>query len=218
MDKMNLIRQRHSVRQYLDKRIEPEKITQIKEKIAEINAKSGLNIQLIESPENVFGGFINKLIGWSRVPCGIAICGKTAPDLEEKCGYFGEELVLFLQEIGLNTCWVGTFNEKNVKPKLDDGEKVVITIALGYGANGGSPHKSKTIEKVTNVSGDMPDWFKNGVEAALLAPTAINQQKFVISLSDNGIAEINTSGKGPYINVDLGIVKYHFDVGIGKIK
>ena len=27
----------------------------------------------------------------------------------------------------------------------------------------------------------MPDWFREGVVAALLAPTAVNQQKFFIS-------------------------------------
>jgi len=35
------------------------------------------------------------------------IAGKTADDLDERAGYYGEHLVLLAQTLGLNTCWVG---------------------------------------------------------------------------------------------------------------
>ena len=60
----------------------------------------------------------------------------------------------------------------------------------------------------------MPDWFKNGIDAALLAPTAMNQQKFVFSL--NGDVVSAKAGVGFYSKIDLGIAKYHFEVGAGK--
>ena len=56
----------------------------------------------------------------------------------------------------------------------------------------------------------MPGWFRNGVKAAMMAPTAMNQQKFHISLED-GEAVI-TAGKGAMTQIDLGIVKYNFEV------
>lgn len=40
---------------------------------------------------------------------------------------------------------------------------------------------------INNVKGETPQWFKNGMEAAMLAPTAMNQQKFVIKLDGNCI-------------------------------
>jgi len=51
------------------------------------------------------------------------------------------------------------------------------------------------------------------VEAALLAPTAVNQQKFRFTLSDRTVKAEATGGFSS--RVDLGIVKYHFERGAG---
>ena len=61
---------------------------------------------------------------------------------------------------------------------LDEGEKIACYIAIGYGETQGVGHKIKTVEQVSNISDITPLWFKKGIEAALLAPTAVNQQKF----------------------------------------
>ena len=61
----------------------------------------------------------------------------------------------------------------------------------------------------------MPDWFRKGMEAAQLAPTAVNQQKFLFTLSDGNTVTAKAIG-GFYDKVDLGIVKYHFEIGAGK--
>ena len=60
---------------------------------------------------------------------------------------------------------------------------------------------------------EMPEWFKKGVEAALKAPTAMNQQKFFIVL--DGEEAVVTAGRGPLTRVDLGIVKYNFEAASG---
>ena len=59
----------------------------------------------------------------------------------------------------------------------------------------------------------MPDWFKEGVKAAQKAPTAINQQKFMITL--DGDTPVIKAKKGPMTNIDLGIVKYNFEAASG---
>ena len=61
----------------------------------------------------------------------------------------------------------------------------------------------------------MPDWFKAGIEAALLAPTAVNQQKFTFTL-DGDTPSVGVSANGPFVRLDLGIVKYHFELGSGR--
>jgi hypothetical protein len=94
------------------------------------------------------------------------------------------------------------------------GEKLCLVIALGYGASQGTPHKSKPVEKLMQVSGDAPDWFRSGMEAVLLAPTAMNQQKFVFALEGDRVSA--RAGLGFYTKIDLGIAKYHFEVGAGK--
>lgn len=115
--------------------------------------------------------------------------------------------------LGLNTCWVAlTFNKKMVQKLIPEGERFSMVIALGYGENQGVPHKGKSYDDVVATKGNAPSWFRNGVEAALLAPTAINQQKFVIGMQDKKPA-IKISGRGFYTDTDLGIVKYHFEKG-----
>lgn len=214
MDTLRLMEERHSVRSYLKKPIEPKKLSLILAEIDRINERSGLHIQFMENAEGVFGSIFSRFIGWKHVQSYLALVGSDAPELYEKCGYYGEELVLYLQSIGLNTCWVGMFNASAVKAEVCPGEKLVITIPLGYGADSGKPHKSKAISEVTDVS-DMPDWFRIGVKYALLAPTAVNQQKFFFSL-DGDAPSVRVTGKGPFVKLDLGIVKYHFEAASGR--
>jgi nitroreductase len=143
----------------------------------------------------------------------IAVAGpKALPDLEERGGYYGQKLVIAAQQAGLNTCWVaGTYKKGKCKAELREGEELVCVIAIGYGENEGKKHKSKALSRLCSVPEDeMPGWFRNGVKAAMMAPTAMNQQKFHISLED-GEAVI-TAGKGPMTLIDLGIVKYNFEV------
>ena len=135
--------------------------------------------------------------------------------LEERVGYYGERLVLEIQKMGLNTCWAGTFSRKNIDADVADDEKLVISIAVGYGKDQGRPHKSKTAEQVIEAKGDKPEWFNKGVEMALLAPTAINQQKFKIRLNEDGTVDIVDKG-GPFSKVDKGIVRRHFEIGAEK--
>ena len=140
---------------------------------------------------------------------------ETDPDLDEKCGYYGERLVLKAQQLGLNTCWVAmTYRKIKSAFTVNSGEKLCIVIALGYGQTQGIPHKSKSVEQVSRADGPLPDWFRSGVEAALLAPTAMNQQKFCFRLSGSQVSA--TAGMGFYSKIDLGIAKYHFELGAGK--
>lgn len=213
MNTMELMRSRHSVRQYSTKKIEPEKREALNLLAEECNQESGLHIQIFYDDASCFGGLFAKAASFKGCENYIALVGdKEDPKLEEKAGYYGEMLVLKAQELGLNTCWAGLTKGKG-KAAVGANEKQVITIALGYGANQGKAHKSKTPAQVSNVTTEAPDWYRTGVEAALLAPTAVNQQRFKIVLN-NGKAKI-TAQAGPFSIVDLGIVKCHFEMASG---
>ena len=145
----------------------------------------------------------------------IAVVGdKRIGDLEERCGFYGELLVLKAQELGLNTCWVALTHGKS-KAVVNDGEEEVIIISLGYGETQGTARKSKTVLDVSNITPDSPEWFGKGVEAALLAPTAINQQKFKFTAVDDRVY-LESGHIGPCLKIDLGIVRCHFDLGAGR--
>ena len=212
-----IIKERHSVRDYLDKPIEGEILEVLQNEISSCNEESGLNMQLVLNEENAFGKFL--LSNFDNCKNYIVIMGKKDDKmLQEKAGYYGEKVVLKAQEIGLNTCWVAlTYNKKEIPCIIEEDEKIVIIIAIGYGANSGVEHDRKKFEDVTKtISSVIPGWFDKGVEYALYAPTAMNQQKFVLKLKSSKDVELKSSGIGPYTKVDLGIVKYHFELGAGK--
>lgn len=214
---MNLteaIKARHSVRQYKNQPLDAETIKALQEEIQTCNQESGLHIQLVTNEPKAFDGFMAHYGKFSGVTSYIAMIGKKG-GLDEACGYYGERLVLFAQQLGLNTCWVGaSYRKIKTAFEIEKGEKLYIVIALGYGETQGNPHKTKAVSDVAKFEEPVPDWFKNGMEAVLLAPTALNQQKFFFTL--NGRQVSAKAGVGFYTKIDLGIVKYHFEAGAGK--
>ena len=214
MEIMELIRSRHSVRQYQDKKIPADIREQLNGYASGLNREGDLNIQIIYDEPECFNSRMAHYGKFENTNNYIAMVGKKSDGLEERCGYYGEKLVLKAQELGLNTCWVALTHGKS-KAVIGSDEKEVIIIALGYGKTQGVSRKSKTAADVSNITADSPEWFKRGVEAALLAPTAINQQKFKFML--DGSTVYASSGRlGPNLRVDLGIVKCHFELGAGK--
>ena len=226
------IKVRHSVRQYSDKPIEAEKIAQLQALIDKSNSEAGLHMQLVTNEPNAFSQGMAKYGKFSGISNYIAMVCKKGEDTT--LGYYGEQVVLLAQTLGLNTCWVGlTFSKQPDSYKVRDGEHLVCLVPVGYGANQGVQHpQKKTVADVcedkrnltsnsnSGLTSNLPAWFIRGAEAALLAPTAVNQQLFRFVLHDGNKVEAKkafslTNGMG-YASVDLGIVKYHFEIGAGK--
>lgn len=207
------MRARHSVRQYEDKPLPQEVIQRLNEEIKTCNDEGNMHIQLITNEPKAFDGFMAHYGKFSGVTNYIALIGPKR-NLDEKCGYYGERLVLLAQQLGLNTCWVAmSYSKIKTAFTINPGEKLCLVISLGYGITQGVAHKSKSLKSVVEPSVPLPDWFQKGAEAALLAPTAMNQQKFTIERSGKQV--FLKPGMGFYTKVDLGIVRYHFELGAG---
>lgn len=215
MTEMELMRQRHSVRQYTDQAIDTETVLALQKEIDAVNQESGLSVQLITDEPKAFDSFLAHYGKFSGVSDYIAMVGKKSRQLDELCVYYGERLVLKVQELGLNSCWVAlTYRKIPGTFKVEKNEKLVVVIAIGYGKTAGKAHISKSVQDISNLNTDSPEWFRKGVEAALLAPTAMNQQKFRL-IYNNGKVKAS-AGMGFYTQLDLGIVRYHFELGAGK--
>ena len=217
------IEARHSVRAYKDQPLSEDIVKQLEDKIVELNREGQLHIQLVCHEPKAFQGMLAKYGKFRHVTSYLVMAGKKSDDLDERIGYYGEHLVLFAQTLGLNTCWVGlSYSKVPGTYVLEEGEKIACYIAIGYGATQGVSHKIKTVEQVSNASDATPSWFRKGVEAALLAPTAVNQQKFSFEYvgEENGRHKVRaTRGFSlvGYTQMDLGIAKYHFEIGAGKV-
>ena len=222
MTMQEAIEARHSVRAYKDLPLSEEIVKLLEDELVKLNNEGQLHIQLICNEPKAFQGTMAKYGKFRNVNNYLVMAGKKAEDLDERVGYYGEQIVLLAQTLGLNTCWVGLSYRKVPEAyNVGKDEKLVCMIALGYGETQGVPHKIKTVEQVSNASDITPSWFRKGVEAALLAPTAVDQQKFsfeYVGMNNNrhqvrakkGISMIG------YTQMDLGIAKYHFELGAGK--
>lgn len=215
MTLIEAMEQRHSVRKYLDRKIGADTVSRLRAMIESVNAESGLHMQLVLNEPKAFRSGLIRYGGFSNANNYIAMVGPKGERLDETCGYYGEKLVLEAQRLGLNTCWVG-FKVGKVPGayEIRPGEETALVIAIGFGAKPGSPHRSKKPEQVSNLTADSPDWFRQGVKYALLAPTAINQQRFLLTRKDGNRVHAEKK-RGPFSAVDLGIVKLHFELGAG---
>ena len=217
------IEARHSVRAYTGQPLAADVVEVLEEKIRELNEKGHLHMQLIRNETKAFQGKLAKYGKFRGVNDYIVMAGQKADDLDERIGYYGEQLVLLAQTLGLNTCWVGlSYSKVPGTYVLDAGEVIEAYISIGYGETQGVSHKIKSVEQVSNANDLTPSWFRQGVEAALLAPTAVNQQKFFLEYipARDGkpvrvLAKRNFSLIG-FTQMDLGIAKCHFEIGAGK--
>jgi hypothetical protein len=214
LELIEAIRARHSVRQYTDEPIAGDTLAALNRVIAECNKEGALHIQLVRNEPAAFGGMLAKMGRFAGVCNYVALGGLKSADLDEKCGYYGEWIVLEAQRLGLNTCWVGDpLRRGKAVVEMAPGEKLALLITIGYGKTQGVPHKSKPLESFYTATEPLPDWFLAGVEAARLAPTAIHQQKFHFALNGDTVAV--TTAPGPLVAVDMGIAKRHFEIGAG---
>ena len=213
MDAWELMKARHSVRQFTDQPLPDESAAALQAEIDRCNEESGLHIQLITGEPNAFGAGKTGYGQFKNCRNYLVLAGPGGRD--EAVGYYGERVVLKAQALGIDSCWVAlTYKKSRAEGTLLPGEKRYLVVALGCGAGKGKAHTSRTASAVSDLTDDSPDWFKKGVAAALLAPTAMNQQKFRFTLSGEKVTA--RAGLGFYTKIDLGIAKYHFELGSGK--
>lgn len=216
MNILDAIEARHSVRSYKDDPIPDETRDLLNAYVKHCNKEGNLHISIQYDDPDGFDSRLAHYGNFRNVKNYIVLAGKPGDDFSLRCGYYGEKIVLYAQKLGLNTCWVAlTFNKRKVKKLLVPGEALCMVISLGYGETQGIPHRSRSFDNVVKAT-DYPDWFKKGVEAALLAPTATNQQKFLFAYNDGNVT-LSAKGIGPHLETDLGIVKYHFEAGSGYV-
>ena len=215
---------RHSVRQYLNKDIEEEKVAELQQAIGKANTEAGtdtggkarIHLQLVTKEPLAFSQGLAKYGKFSGVSNYIVLVCRRGND--ELVGYYGERVALLAQMLGLNSCWVGlTYKKQPDHYTVEADEAILGVIALGYGVTQGVQHSMRPLENYCKVQGAMPEWFRKGMEAAMLAPTATHMQKFEFELLPDGKVAARTRFAliGSYREVDLGIVKYHFEIGAG---
>lgn len=206
------IKLRHTVRKFKADSIPEDIVAKINSRIEELNSRYNLSMRLVQDFNKGVWSIL-KFISKNTSNFVVLAIKEENDKQKEFLGYASSDLMLYIQTLGLNSWWIGGTYSNKVE-QFASQEIVRGILVIGYGENQGKPHKSKTYEEVASYKGEPPSWFKDGVQAALDAPTAMNKQAFKIEGEDNKVKIIyKESG---FSNEDLGIVKHHFEIGAGK--
>ena len=226
MDLLQAIDIRVSRRDYLPEPIAPEYAQQLHNSIAQYNALTGYHFQLIEGDTGAFGSIL-RTYGMFRGVCNyIALVGpKQDEHFKEKCGYYGEKIVLEATGYGLGTCWVGaSYNKNACTCEVLSGEVFNAVIAIGHTDHSvsrrekrvaSSSHSLKNDQKKLFIERDVaPDWFYAGMAAVDKAPSAMNKKPATFYHEKNTVfAKVKSTHL--FNLMDLGIAKLHFELGAG---
>lgn len=186
---------------------------------------------LIEKKGNdVFRGFIGSYGKIENSPGYIAFIGNLeSPRVQEAVGYTGEGIILEATSLGLGTCWVGGyFHPKAVSSEIaiERNERVLAVSPFGIPLQAysfqeklmtgfGYMHKRKGLDKLVTGTPDQA-WMEPALEAARLAPSAVNRQPWRFVCGDNTITvELDKSRDTYNISrrLDCGIAMLHLELG-----
>jgi len=154
---LDLVKQRKSVRDFLDRPVEREKITACLEAArmspSDCNSQPWKFIVIDDRDlknelcEAAFSGIYSMNSFCKTAPVMVVVISERSKFLARigqmlrgtkfyliDIGIAGEHFVLQAEDLGLGTCWIAWFNERAVKStlKIPQRKKVDILIALGY--------------------------------------------------------------------------------------
>lgn len=183
-------------------------------------------------PVDIYRGIIGGYGKISGAGTFIAFIGDMgASSVHEETGYTGEGIILEATALGLNTCWVGgLFRSKDVASLVDlkKNERVLAVTPVGYAVKTQSPgerlmtgfgltHRRLPLARLIsgNRSASLSEWTLTSLEAARLAPSAVNRQPWGFKVDRDSITLYVRTG-GPEFNIskrlDCGIAMLHIEV------
>lgn len=186
-----------------------------------------------ESSDAVFKGAIGSFGKVRDAPAFVAFIGNTrSPKVQEAVGYTGEGVVLEATASQLGTCWVGGFFRPEVAARLaetQENESVLAVTPIGYVCKNesleeklmtgfGRTHKRHPLSHLTTglSERDWPEWVRVSLEAARLAPSAVNRQPWGFHVEQDSVTVfVRTIEPGFQVSkrLDCGIAMLHIELG-----
>ncbi len=189
-----------------------------------------------QSPDEVFKGAIGNYGKIKGATSFIAFIGdSTDPHEQERVGYTGEGIILEATSLNVGTCWVGGFFRPEVAGSLvgiGPNEKVLAVTPVGcvdeewsleekIMTGFGVTHHRKSLKELTTGLEETvwPRWVRAALEAARLAPSAVNRQPWRFDVRYDSITVSTDNLINTYRiskRLDCGIAMLHIEVAAGK--
>lgn len=215
------VRARHAVRMHTGESITAEQAEDLRDAVDRCRLQGHLDMRLVLDDADGFAAFRTHYGAFRGVRDYVALFPDDAPDWDERCGYFGMQVMLRATQLGLDTCWARVDGLAGEAAGNDTDDAMTplprYVIALGHGARPGRPHRSKPFEQIasTATKEPVPEWFRRGIETVMFAPSALGRQEFTFRLEADGRTVTARALPGPCPGVDLGVAKLHFEIGAG---
>lgn len=190
---------------------------------ADAGAVDRATIDVASQSPAVNGGSTRSTQGWDKSNAqDIAATDPAEIALQEAVGYYGELVVLHALQLGLATSWAVLDNAHAVHNpwwQAQTDEQVIWFIAFGYPARVLTRRRTKPIEELCQLPQgmsieDAPQWFLQGMHAAMVAPTSLGQQPFMFTLHADGTVSAQAT-EGLFAHVGLGCAVCHFEIASG---
>jgi len=189
-----------------------------------------------QRPDEVLKGLVGPYGKIQNAPAFLVFIGRRDdPAVQEKIGYLGEGMVLEAVSLGLATCWVGLSFRPEAAASLGGagGEEIVPAVAaLGFQATSwtagerlltgfGLAHRRKPLPGMVGglPAEDWPEWVKEGLAAARLAPSAVNRQPWRFRVEADAVTvSVDNLNDTYHISkrLDCGIAMLHLELGARK--
>jgi len=220
------ISKRTSRRSYAGEHLLPSQLERLRTCVSNINESGLVNFQIIENGSQFFNGLTKSYGMFKNVRTVIALVGnKNAPHIKKDIGYFGELLVLEAVDAGLGTCWIGgTYDRKSLASSLNltSDEELFAVLAIGPVPEdktlkekllSGVGKNKPTWEQLLDSPTEVPDWVRQGLVAARLAPSGMNKKPSRYQFQDGTAYAYVINEKYGSEKIDLGISLAHFELG-----
>lgn len=206
-----------------------EQLSRLKEVAADFQPFDDARTVVIEDiPPALFTGIVGSYGRVKGAATALAfVADPSSPHADEHCGYTGEGVVLEAHAMGLATCWIGgLFSRQQSRSlvELRDGEVIRALSPVGppssqateaeklvYGH--GRPKFRRPLEEIARGHSRWPEWAVWGVEAAQLAPSAMNLQPWRFRYENGSVVVTTAPGLTGFRRLDCGIAMLHFELG-----
>jgi len=170
-----IIRKRKSIRKYDSTLLDTDTLEKVQAQIETLKPLYN-NIKYVVQIANKTKGVFN-----IKAPHYLLFCSEEKEGHLENIGFIGQQMDLFFSASGLGSCWLGAS-----KPEQKEDTPLPHIICMAFGKAAEPLHRELSEFKRKPLS-DISEGSDERIEAARLAPSAVNTQNWHFIAEDNQI-------------------------------
>jgi len=204
-----IILKRQSVREYENTPLDDAILEMVRSKIKNLTPLYPDIRYSIEVTDRPTRGMYNV-----KAPYYLIFGSEKKDGAHENIGFLGQQLDLFLSEMGIGACWLGV--AKPGKPEEKEDSLLPFVICMSFGKPAEPLYRNTASKPDRKALEDISEGFDERLEAARLAPNSHNAQNWYF-IAKNGAIHCYRKKTNPFVrfvynrlnSIDVGIALCH---------